>query len=222
MKHLIKISWLLIAFALLTLAACGGGTSATPTADAAPVFTQIALTALALQTETALAASPTPTATNTPKAELTPKVTNEPLITDTPLPGTPSATPLVLKTPRATSQQACDNPDSNIIDVTIPDNTEISSGASFVKTWGFKNLGPCTWNQDYVLIFSYGSATEDTKWDKVKPVNFPDVIAPGDTMNISVNLTAPSDAGTYRGVFRLQNDKGFNFGPEFWVQIVVK
>ena len=222
MKYLTKISWLLIAFALLTLAACGGGTSVTPTVDSAPVFTQIAQTALAMQTGTALAVPPTPTATNTPETKLTPETTNTPLITDTPLPGTPSATPLVLNTPKATSQQACDNLDPNIIDVTVIDNTEISPGASFVKTWGLKNLGPCTWNLDYVLIFSYGNAIEDTNWDKVKPVHFPDLVVPGDTMNISITLTAPSKAGTYRGVFRLQNDNGFNFGPEFWVQIVVK
>ena len=104
MKRLTKISWLLIALTLLGLSACGGGSAAaTPTVDTALIFTQIASTALALQTQTVLAM---PTATSTPQISATPQKTNTPLITDTPLPGTvsASATPLPLNTPLATSQ----------------------------------------------------------------------------------------------------------------------
>jgi hypothetical protein len=219
MKYLIKISWLLIAFALLTLAACGGGTSVTPTVDSAPVFTQIAQTALAMQAETALAVPPTPTVTNTPEAELTPKVTNTPLITDTPLPGTPSVTPLVLNTPKATTQQACDNMEG-VADVTYPDGTEVPAGASFTKTWRIKNLGPCTWNQDYSLKFGWGG--EGTNWNTVQPVYLLDKVLPGETVEISVTLTAPTTSGEYVAAFRLQNDSGFNFGPVQTVDIQVK
>jgi len=221
MKYPAKISWLLLA--LLALVACGGsGTSATPTADSAAVFTQIAQTAIAMQTQTALAATSTPTATSTPDPNSTPEATNTPLITDTPSAGAASATPLTLNTPRPTTQSTCDNVDPNITDVTVPDNTEISAGASFVKTWGFKNLGPCTWDQDYLMVFSYDSVNGDTDWDQVPSVHFPDLIETGDTMELSITLTAPDEAGTYRGVYRLQNNDGYNFGPEFWVQIVVK
>ena len=209
----------MVALSLLTLSACGGGAAATATVDTAPIYTEIASTALALQTQTVLAK---PTSTSTPLVSSTLEATNTPLITDTPMPGTPSATSVALNTPKATSQASCDNFDPNIIDVTIPDNTEILPGDTFVKTWRFKNLGPCSWNQDYSLIFSYDNVNGATKWAKVKPVYFQALIAPGDTMEISVTLKAPSDAGTYKGVFRLKNDKGFNFGIEFWVQIVVK
>jgi hypothetical protein len=219
MKYLTKISWLLIAFALLTLAACSGGTSVTPTVDSAPVFTQIALTALAMQTETALAVPPTPTVTNTPEAELTPKVTNTPLITDTPLPGTPSVTPLVLNTPKATTQQACDNMEG-VADVTYPDGTEVPAGASFTKTWRIKNLGPCTWNQGYSLQFGWGGG--GTNWNTVQPVYLLDKVLPGETVDISVTLVAPTTSGEYVAAFRLQNDTGFNFGPAQTVDIKVK
>jgi hypothetical protein len=219
MQHFTKIVWLLMAFSLLALSACGGGAASMATVDTAPIYTKIASTALALQTQTALFL---PTATNTPQTSPTLKATNTPLFTDTPLPGTPSATALALKTPKATSQAGCDNFDPYIIDVTIPDNTEILPGDSFDKTWRFKNLGPCTWNQDYKLIFSYDNVNGKTKWSNAKPVYFPNLVAPGETMEISITLTAPSEKGTYRGVFRLQNDNDFNFGTEFWVQILVK
>jgi hypothetical protein len=219
MHYLKKISGFLMAFGLLALSACGGGAAVKPTVDTAPIYTQIASTALALQSQTAQAA---PTATNTPQASPTPQASNTPLITDIPLPGTPSVTPLAVNTPKATSQASCDNFDPNVIDVTIPDNTEISPGDSFVKTWRFKNLGPCTWDQDYKLIFSYDNANGNTNWSEVRPVYFPNLVAPGDTMEISITLKAPSKAGTYRGVFRLQNSNDYNFGIEFWVQILVK
>jgi hypothetical protein len=222
MKRFSKLSWLLIALLLPVLAACGGGgTAATPTTDTGPVFTQIAETALAMQTQTAAAVSLTPTFTNTPAVTPTLQTSNTPLITNTPLPGeAATATPLVLATAVRTQSAACDN-FANVVDVTVPDNTEITAGTSFVKTWAFTNAGPCDWNQDYTLVFSYDNVDGATGWDKVKPVHFPDTIVPGDTMDISVTLTAPGDPGTYRGVFRLQNDKGYNFGIEFWVQIVV-
>jgi next-to-BRCA1 protein 1 len=219
MYHLKDISGFLMAFSLLALSACGGGAATTPTVDTALIYTQIASTALALQTQTALAV---PMVTDTPQATPTLEAINSAPITDTPLPSTPSATAVALNTPKAPTQASCDAIDPNIIDVTVPDNTEYSPGDSFLKTWGIKNLGPCTWNENYKLIFSYDNVDGDTNWGDLKPVNFPDLIVPGDTMEISIKLTAPSKAGTYRGVFRLQNDKGFNFGIEFWVQIVVK
>ena len=220
MKHFTKISWLLIAFALLTLAACGGGgAAATPTVDTAPIITQIALTALALQTQTAMAIPPTQAITNTPKASATPETTNTPLITGTPLPGAPSATPLALNTPKATLQAGCDNM-VGVTDVTIPDGYAAASGEVMVKTWRVKNLGPCTWNQDYLLVFGWGG--QGTNWNTTKSVNLSDVVLPGDTIDISVTLTAPTDSGEYAAAFRLQNDNGFNFGPAQTIDIKVK
>ena len=216
MKRFTTITWFLMAFILLALAACGGGASASPTADANMVYTQIWQTVVAGQTQTALVI---PTATNTPAASLTAEASNTPLLTDTPLPGTPSVTPHAANTRAATSQISCDNA-QDITDVNYPDNTVVPAGTAFTKTWSFKNSGPCTWHANYVLIFSYSN--EGAGWDGTSPVHFSGNTVPGNTINISVNLSAPAKAGTYRGVFRLQNDKGFNFGAEFWVQIVVK
>jgi hypothetical protein len=219
MKHLAKISWLVTAFALVGLSACGGGgAAATPTVDTGPIFTQIASTALVLQTQTALVM---PTATFTPQVSPTAQATNTPLITDTPLPGTPSATPLTLNTPRATSQASNDNM-AYVADLTIPDGYVAAPGETMVKTWTVKNLGPSTWNQDYLLIFGWGG--QGTDWNTTKPVNLSKLALPGETIDISVSLKAPTASGEYVAVFRLQNDKGFNFPPgqQVSIDIVVK
>jgi hypothetical protein len=219
MKRPPRISWLLMVFLLPALSACGGGAAPTPI-DTAPIHTQIASTAMALQTQTALAMPP---ATNTPLASPSPEGTTTPLIAGTSLPGqpTPSATPLTLNTPLATSQVSCDNV-KNVTDVNYADGYEAVPGEVMQKTWGFSNLGPCTWNQDYTLIFSYDDVGGASGWNNVKPVHFSDVVPAKGYIEVTVTLPAPNKPGTYKGVFRLRNNKGYTFGPEFWIQIVVK
>jgi len=221
MKRLTEISCLFLALSLLGLSACSGGsTAATPTVDSAPVFTQIAATALALQTQTAQAM---PTATSTPQVPLTPKITNTPLITAAPQSGTPSAsaTPVRLSTPLATSQTSCDNM-KYIADVTIPDGYVATHGEVMKKTWRVQNLGPCIWTQDYKLIYGWGG--QGTNWNTAQPVALSKVVNPGENIEITVELSAPSVTGEYVAVFKLQNDKGINFPPgqQVTIDIVVK
>jgi hypothetical protein len=205
---------------LLALAACGGGSSIKPTVDTAPIYTQIASTALALQTETVLAR---PTSTDTPAVSATPKFTNTPLSTAnqagtvTPQPGTPSVTAVILKTPKPTSQASCDNM-QYVADVTYPDGYAATPGEYMIKTWTVKNLGPCTWNKNYVLIFGWGGV--GTNWKTAGPVNLTKSVAPGETIDISISLEAPKTKGSYNGFFVLQNDKGINF-PSSPLTIVI-
>ena len=99
MKRFTKVSWLVMTFMLLALAACGGGAApvAAPAVDTGPLFTQVALTAVALQTQVAQPV-PLPTgdsqASPTPPPTPTPVATNTPVPTDTPL---PTSTPVGVK-----------------------------------------------------------------------------------------------------------------------------
>jgi hypothetical protein len=227
-----KLTWLLTAFILLGLVACGGGT---PTTDPALAYTQIWQAVAQAQTQTALVASPTPTITDspipsaTPQASENPLQTSTPLLTSTPLPGTPSATPYTIPTSGGggLSSNSCDNADF-LSDITVPDGEVEPAGSTFVKTWAFKNLGPCTWTTDYHLVFSYVSDSgKNGVFAPPSPVSFPVEVLPGEELDISVGLTAPTQSGTYQAVFVLQNDKGFNIPIrnfntyEFWVQFVV-
>src|SRR5574340_865255 len=72
-----------------------------------------------------------------------------------------SPTPLVTKAPPTAPAPgsgkivAC-NRAEYVADVSIPDGTIISPGASFMKRWSVKNTGSCTWNSTYKFVFMDG------------------------------------------------------------------
>lgn len=103
-----------------------------------------------------------------------------------------------------------------VSDVTYPDGTSVSPSQSFTKTWRIKNTGTTTWNTNYKLTFYSGE-----RMGGPLSLQFPYSVAPGNTMDISVNLTAPSSSGTYTGYWALQNQSGINFGFKPFVQIAV-
>ncbi|HCR70440.1 MAG TPA: hypothetical protein DIW23_03270 [Anaerolineae bacterium] len=145
--------------------------------------------------------------------------------TQTPLPATATVVP-VTNTPFPTSTSApvayCDWV-AFVKDVTIPDGTNLLPGETFTKTWRLKNRGTCTWTPDYMLVFSSGSQMGGTT-----AIRLPAYVAPGQTVDVSVTLTAPSTAGSYSGYWMLRNPSGTLFGTgdkaniAFYVDIKVK
>jgi hypothetical protein len=109
-----------------------------------------------------------------------------------------------------------------VADVTVPDGTSFSAGAAFTKTWRLKNIGSCNWTTGYSLVFSSGE-----KMGGPDSVPLTSDVAPGQTVDISVNLTAPTTPGAYRGFWQLKNASGAVFGigatasSSFWVDIKV-
>ncbi len=103
-----------------------------------------------------------------------------------------------------------------MVSETVPDNTEFSPGESFTKSWTLKNTGTCTWNTDYRLSFKSGDQMDAPDYVKISSET-----DPGDTIKIEVDMTAPSDADTYKGNWQMQTNKGVKFG-QVWVQIVVE
>ena len=116
--------------------------------------------------------------------------------------------------PSATSTSNCDNA-SFVADVSIPDNTVVAAGGSFTKTWRLKNIGGCSWTPSYALVFVSGASMNGPAVQAmVGNVN------PGQTVDVSVALTAPGTNGTYTGNWGLHNAAGVIFS-HFYVQIVV-
>ena len=109
-----------------------------------------------------------------------------------------------------------------ISDVTVPDGTTYTPGATFRKTWRLKNIGTCTWTTSYSLVFESGA-----QMGAPSALNFPTNVAPGQTVDLSLDMTAPSSAGQYFGYWKLRNANGVNFGigytanSSFWVEINV-
>ncbi len=107
-------------------------------------------------------------------------------------------------------------------DVTIPDGTIFAPNDVFVKTWKLENTGTTTWTPDYSLIFIdgdlFGSPT-------MVPIN--KQVAPGETVELSIQFTAPAEDGIYQGFWKLVNSKREVFGvgvdgiDAFWLIISV-
>ena len=191
------IAMAVILSAATLLSACGPEpTPPPPTPDLDAFATQVAATVLAQVEKTA--AAYTPPATNTPEASPTP---TQPEMTATP---EATATPV-----------QCDNA-QYVSDVTVPDNTQMTPGQKFVKTWQIKNTGTCTWSTGYTLVYSHGEKMNG------KAVALTGDVLPGATTEVTVNLTAPSKAGSYAGAWRMANAKGYPFGTWYTVVITVK
>lgn len=109
-----------------------------------------------------------------------------------------------------------------VADVSIPDGTNLAPGTTFSKTWRVKNVGACTWSTSYSAVFTSGE-----KMGAPAAVNLTKSVAPGQTVDITVQLTAPSNPGTFRGYWKLRNASGVIFGigakanDPFWVEIKV-
>jgi uncharacterized protein YkwD len=133
----------------------------------------------------------------------------------TPIPPTASPTSDPL-TPSPTP--ACREGAVFVEDVTYPDNTRLTAGEKFTKTWKLQNTGNCKWT-DFTVAFVSGDKMETP--DSV-PVPETEVSS---TVEVSVDLVAPSDDGAYAGNFELRDAEGepipLGTEPTFWVKIVV-
>lgn len=102
--------------------------------------------------------------------------------------------------PAASNTPICDLAQF-IKDVTVPDGTAFEPNETFTKTWQLKNIGACTWS-GYSLVFDAGDSMGG-------PASTPiGSVAPNQEVNLSVNLKAPSSAGSYRGYWRIKNSAG--------------
>jgi len=170
--------------------------------------------------QTSLAVTPQATNTQVP-ATLQNTNTPNPTFTNTP---TTEGTkvPQVGITSIATQIPKPCNRANFVADVTVPDYTRFYKGTSFTKTWRIRNDGSCTWTTGYALVFDHGASLNGASRTSLNHL-----VAPGETIDLSVYLLAPSSDGTYQGYWRLMDDKGQLFGIgdqaniSFWVKIIV-
>ena len=150
--------------------------------------------------------------------------TEEPVV-ETTEPPPPTEVPTNTNTPEPAGPTPTDVPCNKadfITDVTIPDDTEIAPGATFDKIWRLKNVGSCEWTTGYDLVYDHGD-----RMNAPDDIDFTGSVQPGQTVDLAVSLTAPTEGGTYRADFKLRSSDGIVFGigdsgnSSFYVRIVV-
>jgi hypothetical protein len=186
----------LLVFGLL-LSACGpSAAELTPTVNPDAIRTEAVSTFAFSLTQTAFAA-PTMTSTLTPS---------------------PTST-VVLSTSLGTATKAAVSSCNRLVyvrDVTIPDNTQMTPGQTFTKTWQVQNAGGCAWAPGFKFSLVGGDAMGGQTLTLSQPV------AAGATTELSVPMTAPTGkTGVVQGTWRMADDKGIFFGDSLTVVIVL-
>jgi hypothetical protein len=99
-------------------------------------------------------------------------------------------------------------------DVNIPDDTRLTAGSSFTKTWRIRNNGNAAWQAGYRIVHVGGTAMTDRTSQPVP------AIQPGQEADVSVTLVAPSTPGTYVSDWRFQDDRSNFFGTNVFTRII--
>ncbi len=134
----------------------------------------------------------------------------------------PSLTPISYVASLLRNGSGCTNLAEFVKDVTVDDYSEFRANQLFTKVWEVKNVGTCQWNTSYALVFTYGD-----RMSGLSPKPLTQIVKPGDTILLSIDLVAPRDSDTYQGNWMLQDENGYQFGTGtaakdfFWVAIMV-
>lgn len=93
------------------------------------------------------------------------------------------------------------------LDVNIPDDTEMEPGQDFSKTWRLINNGTCNWTSDYAVVWVFGE-----KMGIADVFPLPTSVAPGEQVDLTIDMTAPQNPGAYQSNWKLRNASGIIFG----------
>jgi len=177
---MIKKLFMVASLTAMILSSCG---VQAPAQTAVPASTETPVADALVATDTSAAPPTDASATETPAA-------------------LPTETSADAGTPVPTNFPDCTNSAAFVADVTIPDNTTVRGGAIFTKTWRVRNTGTCAWGPDYTL-------THYSDEQMGAPASVPlDVTLPGQSLDISVGLTASNSIGSHRGNFVIKNPTG--------------
>ena len=196
----------LITLTIFVLVGCQSSATETaaPTLDPNALSTSVAQT---VEAELTAVAEGNPTHTPQPEATATPDNTATPTTEPTAAAtATSTLPPTATATTPLSSASNIENHALFISDVTIPDGTEITVGQAFAKTWRLQNIGTATWTTEYSFVFINGSRMDGQAIKLAKDV------APGQTIDITINMIAPAEAGEYVGYWTLADEENTTFG----------
>jgi hypothetical protein len=114
-------------------------------------------------------------------------------------------TPTVVP-PVAPAPQACTDRAAFIADVSIPDGFVVAPNTPFTKMWRLKNTGSCAWDSNYQVFYMAGANM--TRYSAYKIVGPEERVEPGQSVDISVGMTAPANNGVYTSYWGLKGRYG--------------
>ncbi|MFZ1042399.1 MAG: NBR1-Ig-like domain-containing protein [Anaerolineales bacterium] len=100
-----------------------------------------------------------------------------------------------------------------IKDVTVKDFTLMTPGETFTKTWLASNSGTCAWQPGFQFAFYGGDPMGGSNFTLTQAVN------PGDQIDLSIPMTAPSGTGIIISTWRMSGFNGWFFGDALTVKI---
>lgn len=212
----LKLSLIATLVAIL-IAGCGSANppAGEPTPDVAAIRTSAAGTVVSQFTLTAAAFTPTPPAAPTQTSATAPAGATAGVTAGAT--NTATGQPLAQVTnAQGTSFALCDNLEF-VADVTVPDDTTMSPGQDFVKTWRVKNAGSCPWGDGYELV--YADYADEMSG---QPQALTQVVQPGQEVEVSIQFTAPDAIGEYLSAWQMSNPAGVTFPEAIYVRIVVQ
>jgi hypothetical protein len=199
--------WILYLGLLTVLSACGQAK-------------QVAHETSTLETSPTQIETFTAEASALPEPQISLQSTGQVLLSDTPttipltLPPAPDPTvvPLAISVNKAALSSE-----------TIPDGTAMQKNQTFTKTWVLKNVGSETWDESYSLELL--SAKSSSLMDAPLKVLFGKPVKPGDSIELSIDLIAPQNDGSYTVTYRVLDERGFDVavgqGNNIWLTIVI-
>jgi hypothetical protein len=90
-------------------------------------------------------------------------------------------------------------------DIVASENSPVAPSARVVRTWRIQNSGTCPWSGALVFI---GNGDQ---MEGASPTVLPEVDV-GQTMNVSLNLVAPAQPGSYQGTWEAHTNDGIVLG----------
>lgn len=97
-----------------------------------------------------------------------------------------------------------------VADITVPDHTLLQAGETRKKTWRVRNTGVTTWGEGYTLRH-----VRDDNLSTVDRIPLPPA-EPGQSVDISIDLTAPSSPGEHKTSWKPFNSQNKDFGLELF------
>ncbi len=123
----------------------------------------------------------------------------------------PTPTPQVVGNSANHSQESSDCTNRFAISggVNIATGQEFQPGETFQVVWPLENTGTCVWDTNYSLTFISGDTL-----GVPTTVAMSSNVSPGETYDLTVEMTAPLQAGSYASLWRLQSGGGEVFGQD--------